>query len=254
VIVPFESLNGKIEAFTSTNGGQSWTRGVSVSSIRFHQVAGGLRTSPLPSAEIDANGTVFVAWEDCRFQAKCSANDIVFSQSADGLTWSDAARIPIDPVTSGVDHFIPGLAVDPNTAGAGAHLALTYYFYPASACGGACRLEVGYISSPDGGAHWGEPTTLAGPMALSDIALTSQGPMVGDYISTSFAAGKATTVFAVGHQQPTATTFDEAMYAPTTPLSVATAAEAGNAATSSGVLVPATGIGTGTTRQVLRQE
>ena len=254
VIVPFESLNGKIEAFTSTDGGQSWTRGVSVSSIRFHQVAGGLRTSPLPSAEIDANGTVFVGWEDCRFRAKCSANDIVFSQSTDGLTWSDVARIPIDPLTSGIDHFIPGLAVDPNTAGAGAHLALTYYFYPTSACGGACRLEVGYISSPDAGAHWGEATTLAGPMALSDIALTSQGPMVGDYISTSFSAGKATTVFAVGRQQPTTTSFDEAMYAPATPLSVATAAQATHPATSTGVLVPVTGIGTGTTHQVLRQE
>jgi hypothetical protein len=254
VIVPFESLNGKIEAFSSTDGGRSWTKGVSVSSIRFHQVAGGLRTSPLPTAEIDASGTVFVGWEDCRFRAKCSANDIVFSQSTDGLTWSDVARIPIDPLTSGIDHFIPGLAVDPNTAGAGAHLALTYYFYPTSACGGACRLEVGYISSPDAGANWGEPTTLAGPIALSDIALTSQGPMVGDYISTSFATGKATTVFAVGNQQPTATTFDEAMYAPTTPLSVATAAQATHPATSTGVLVPVTGIGTGTTRQVLRQE
>ena len=127
-------------------------------------------------------------------------NDIVFSTSTDGATWSDPARVPIDDVTSGVDHFIPGLAVDPATAGTTTHLALTYYFYPNANCGGACRLEVGYISSPDGGAHWGDPTQLAGPMALSEIALTSQGPMVGDYISTSFSGGRATTVFPVGLQ------------------------------------------------------
>jgi hypothetical protein len=130
VVVPFESLNGKIEAFTSTDGGASWTKGVSVSSIRFHPVAGDLRTSPLPSAEIDAAGKVYVAWEDCRFRQHCSSNDIVFSTSSDGVTWSDTARVPIDPVTSTVDHFIPGLAVDPTTSGTGAHLALTYYFYP----------------------------------------------------------------------------------------------------------------------------
>ena len=254
VVVPFESLNGKIEAFTSTDGGLSWTKGVSVSSIRFHRVAGNLRTSPLPSAELDANGTVYVAWEDCRFRAQCPSNDIVFSRSSDGVSWSDVARVPIDPVTSTVDHFIPGLAVDPATSGSSAHLALTYYFYPTAACGGACRLEVGYISSPDGGAHWGAPTQLAGPMSLSEIAATSQGPMVGDYISTSFSGGRATTVIAVGRSQPTATSFDEAMYAPTVPLSVASAAEATRPATTAGVLVPVTGVGSGATRQELRAE
>src|SRR3954464_6791218 len=136
VVVPFESLNGKIEAFRSTDGGASWTKGEPVASVRFHGVAGGLRTSPLPTAEVDRSGNVFVAWEDCRFRAQCSANDIVFSHSSDGVHWTDPARVPIDPVTSGVDHFIPGLAVNPATSGAGADLALTYYFYPSAACGG----------------------------------------------------------------------------------------------------------------------
>ena len=250
--MPFESLNGKIEAFRSTDGGQSWQKGVEVTSIRFHSVAGGLRTSPLPTAEVDGTGNVYVAWEDCRFRAHCSANDIVFSRSADGVNWTDTARVPIDSVTSGVDHFIPGLAVDPTTAGSGAHLGLTYYFYPNTACGGACQLEVGYISSPDGGAHWGPATQLAGPMALSEIALTSQGPMVGDYISSSFSGGRVVTMFAVGLQQPSSTTFDEATYAPSTPLAVATPAEATNASSTTGVVVPVTGVGTGETHHALK--
>jgi hypothetical protein len=250
VIVPFESLNGHLEAFHSDDGGASWTRGVKVASIRFHGVAGGLRTSPLPSAEIAADGTVYVAWEDCRFRTHCSANDIVFSKSTDGVTWSTPARVPIDPVSSGVDHFIPGLAVDSTTSGSGTHLALTYYFYPVSACGGACRLTVGYISSPDGGAHWGAPTQLAGPMALSEIALTSQGPMVGDYISTSFSGGRAATAFAVG-RTPTTSAFDEAMYAPTTPLTVATAGQATRPAQTSG---QTTGVGTGETHHALKDD
>ena len=254
VVVPFESLNGKIEAFTSSDGGASWSKGVQVDSIRSHGVAGGLRTSPLPSAEIDAAGRVYVAWQDCRFRTKCSSNDIVFSTSTQGTTWSAPARVPIDPVTSGADHFIPGLAVDRTTSGGAAHLALTYYFYPDANCGGACSLQVGYISSPDGGAHWGPPTELAGPMSLSEIAQTSQGPMVGDYISTSFAAGMATTMFAVGATRPSATTYNEAMYAPTTPLAVASPTEATRPATSTGVVTPVTGVGTGETHHALRQD
>jgi len=254
VVVPFESLNGKIEAFSSSDGGASWSKGLAVDSIRFHGVAGDLRTSPLPSAEIDGAGRVYVAWEDCRFRAKCSANDIVFSTSTQGTTWTPAARVPIDAVTSGADHFIPGLAVDRKTSGGTARLALTYYFYPDANCAGSCRLQVGYISSPDGGAHWGPPTVLAGPMELTDIAQTSQGPMVGDYISTSFAGATATTMFAVGRAQPSPGAYTEDMYAPTTPLTVATRAQATRPATSTGVLVPVTGVGTGETHHALRQE
>jgi hypothetical protein len=253
VVVPFESFNGKIEAFTSTDVGASWTKGVEVASIRFHGVAGDLRTSPLPSAEIDGGGRVFVAWEDCRFRAKCASNDIVFSTSTDGVAWSKPTRVPIDDVTSGVDHFIPGLAVDPSTSGTNAHLALTYYFYPDATCAGGCRLDVGYISSPDGGAHWGDATQLAGPMTLDQIALTSQGPMVGDYISTSFSGATATTVFAVGRPSTTAA-LDEAMYAPVAPLPVATPEQATHVATSSGVLAPVTGMGTGETHHALRDD
>ena len=249
VIVPFESLNGTISAFRSDNGGASWTRAVKVSGIRFHGVAGNLRTSPLPTAEIAADGTVYVAWEDCRFRKGCPSNDIVFSKSSDGVSWTDPARVPIDATTSTVDHFIPGLAVDPTTSGSGTHLALTYYFYPNANCGGACRLDVGYISSPDGGAHWGAPTQLAGPMALSEIANTSQGPMVGDYISTSFSGGMATTVFAVGLQTTTAA-FDEAMYSPGR-LSVASVAQATRVASSAGTFGA---VGTGETHHALKND
>jgi hypothetical protein len=248
VIVPFEALNGKIQAFRSSDGGQSWSRAVTISGIRFHGNAGGLRTSSLPSAEIDGGGRVYVAWEDCRFEKNCTANDIVLSRSSDGVNWSAVLRVPIDAVGSGVDHFIPGLAVDASTSGSGAHLALAYYYYPDTTCSGGCQLDAGYISSPDGGAHWGIPTQLAGPMSLSDIANTSQGPMVGDYISTSFSGGDAVPVIAVGKSHTTL--FDEGMYVPTTPLGVATAAQATRVASSRGV--QSSGRGTGTAHQAIR--
>src|SRR3954470_14869430 len=254
VVVPFETLNGKEAAFRSTNGGASWSKAVTISAARFAGVAGRLRTSPLPTAEVDRDGNVYVAWEDCRFRKNCTSNDMVFSSSADGVTWSAVKRVPIDSVTSGADHFIPGLAVDARTSGSGAHLALAYYFYPDATCTGGCRLDVGYISSPDGGAHWGDARQLAGPMALTDIADTSQGRMVGDYISTSFnPAGAAVPVFAVGLPHTAAQPFDEAMYAPSSPLAVTPPSGAHNTASSAGAS-STTGQGTGETHHALRDE
>ncbi len=252
VIVPFESLKGTIAAFRSTDGGASWSKQVAISKISFHPNSGGLRTSPLPSAEIDAAGTVYVAWEDCRFEPKCATNDIVLSSSPDGVAWSPVSRVPIDAIGSGVDHFIPGLAVDPATSGSAAHLALTYYYYPDGACTpDTCGLDVGYVSSPDAGATWSTPTALAGPMPLGNIAATSQGTMVGDYISTSFnAAGKVATVFAVG-QPHSGSVLDEGIWAPTTPLTVAGAVQATRQASSAGA---ATGQGVGAAQQAIRRD
>ena len=71
-------------------------------------------------------------------------------------------------------------------------------------------------------------------MSLTDIAATSQGPMVGDYISTSFSGGKATTLVAIGLPH-SGSTFDEGLSAPAAPLAVATAAQATNAASAAGV-------------------
>ena len=253
VVVPFESLNGSISAFTSDDGGATWGH---VSKSRPCGSTASQEASHEPAADrgIAGDGTVYVAWEDCRFRSKCASNDIVFSKSIDGATWSAPARIPIDPATSTVDHFIPGLAVDPATSGPTTHLALTYYFYPTADCGTTCLLTVGYVSSPDGGAHWGNALQLAGPMSLNDIAQTSQGPMVGDYISTSFVGNRAQTVFPVGKPHASTGPFDEAMYAPSTPLAVATIAQATNASSSAGVVGPVTGVGTGETHHDLKQD
>jgi hypothetical protein len=210
VVVPFEG-NG-IQAFSSTDGGMTWGNLVTVSSISDHLVAGSMRTSPLPSAEVDGAGTVYVAWQDCRFRTGCRSNDIVFSSSSDGRTWSQASRVPSDPTTSSIDHFIPGLAVDPNTSGSTAHLAVTFYFFPVANCGSNCKLTVGFISSQDAGKTWSRPIKLAGPMRTSWLANTNQGRMVGDYMSTSYVNGGVSFgVFARGLQN-SGSVFNEAMY------------------------------------------
>jgi len=213
VIVPMnDASQANVLAFRSTDGGASWTATVTVAAITDHLVAGGLRTSPLPSAEMDSAGTVYVAWQDCRFRPGCTANDILLSSSKDGLVWSAPARIPIDATSSTVDHFIPGLAVDRTTSGSTAHLALAYYFYSDTACTEiSCQLNVGFTSSADGGQTWTAAQTLAGPMNIPWLADTNQGFMVGDYISTSYVNGKAHPVFSVASAN-SGTVFNEAMF------------------------------------------
>ena len=214
VIVPaLSAFADQILSYKSTNGGSTWNSSVVVANISDHGVAGDLRTEPLPSAEVDGAGKVYVVWHDCRFRSGCSSNDIVMSTSTNGTTWTSPVRIPIDGVTSGVDHFIPGIAVDRKTSGNTTRLALTYYFYPSASCSqSTCQLSVGFVSSIDGGATWSAPQTLAGPMKLTDLASTSQGVMVGDYISTSFAGAKAVPIFAVAKPK-SGSVFDEGMYA-----------------------------------------
>jgi len=210
--VPVNSQAALMSAFISSNGGLSWTAPISISNVQFHSDAGGIRSGPLPSAAVDGAGTVWTVWEDCRFRSECSTNDLVYSTSTDGLNWSPVTRIPIDATSGTVDHFIPGIGIDPATSGAGAHVAVHYYYYSQSDCtASTCQLLVGYISSANGGSTWNAPSPLTGPMLLSWLPNSQNGLMVGDYIATAFTNGVPHGVFAVA-SAISGTTYSEAIY------------------------------------------
>jgi len=199
VSVPLDNAFETALGYTrSTNGGVSFSHAFTITSITAFADPGNIRSGPLPSAEISRDGKIYVVWEDCRFRASCYTNDLVYTTSVDGVTWSAVGRIPIDAVNSTVDHFIPGVAVDKNTSGANTHLSVGYYYYPDVNCTFAtCQLDIGYISSTDGGSTWSAATMLRGPMTMSWLVNTTQGRMVGDYMSTSYdSLGLAHPVFA----------------------------------------------------------
>ncbi len=211
--VPF--LGTGMQNFYSTDGGKTWGHVGKISAtVKTHQVAGNLRvTGGLPSAAIDGNNKIYVVWQDCRFRSACSSNDIVMSTSSDGKSWSSVTRIPIDATSSTVDHFIPGLAVDPSTSGKNAHLALTYYYYPVADCTTkTCNLSVGFVSSQDGGQTWTGGEELTGGMKVTWLPTTLLGYMVGDYISTSYVNGTAYGVFAVATKP--GSKYHEAIFTP----------------------------------------
>jgi hypothetical protein len=224
VIVPGDSADeSSVIAWRSTDGGATWTAPVTVASTTAHTPAGGLRSGPLPSAEIDGAGKVFVVWQTCRFRSGCSGSDIVMSTSTTGATWTPPVRIPIGTTSDGHDNFIPGVAVDSNTSGTTGRLGLTFYYYTQSACGSSCAVNVGFLQSNNGGSTWTAVQKLAGPFALPRIADTSQGRMVGDYISTSWvdtsAGRRAFGAFAVGQAPAPGKAFDEAIFVPSGGLS-----------------------------------
>ena len=215
VVVPIDNaFEGSVLYFTSADGGATWSATHLVANISDHTVAAGIRTEPLPSAEIDKKNKVYIVWQDCRFRTSCAANDVVMARITNRFRTSKVVRIPIDAPTSGIDHFTPAIAVDRTTAGKTAHLGIAYYFFPVANCGSSCALHVGYVSSTDGGSTWSAASDLAGPMDPVWLANTNQGRMFGDYISASFAGGTVHPVFAVANA-PNGSVFDEAMYTAT---------------------------------------
>jgi hypothetical protein len=233
VIVPYTANYSAVYAARSLDGGATWLPATFVATQNSTSDQE-MRDPPMPSAEVDSSGRIYVAWSDCAFESGCNANDIVMTSSTDGVAWTPTVRIPTDALNSGVDHFAPGLAVDRNTGGSSAHLALTYYYFPA----GSSELNVGFSSSLDGGASWTPGRRIAPPMHQEWVAFTNQGYMIGDYISTSFTGdGKAHPVFSLAkpptgrtfcwalsqaptecHQRLTSATFDITLAPPTKPV------------------------------------
>ena len=207
-------------AFKSTNGGTSWTSPVTVSSIMEHGVAGGMRALPLIAAQMDAAGTVYVVWADCRFRTNCSSNDIVMSTSANGTNWTAPARIPIDAVTSKADHFTPGFVIERTTSGSTARLGLTFNYFPNAACTPNCNLGVGYVASSNGGATWTKVKSLTSGINPNWLPSTTSGLMAGDYMTAAIPVGKVHAVFPSA-QAPVGSTFNEAMFTNATGLEAA---------------------------------
>jgi len=217
VVVPISTF-GTMIAFRSTDGGKSWTSSSVIANQNFRGEDGGLRDGfGMPTAQIDGAGKIYMVWPDCSFRSGCSTDDLVLTTSTNGTTWTKIARIPIDPLTSTVDHFIPGIGIDRATSGKTAHLAVTYYYYPVAACNNSCKLYVGYTISQDGGKTWTKGKELAGPMQLSWLPNSQNGLMVADYLAVAYANGNPFGVFAVA-KTPSGGLFNEAMYTTKAPL------------------------------------
>jgi hypothetical protein len=218
VVVPLLGIFGshvRWVDFRSTDGGKTWGRTVTISRIPQYSGGGNLRLD-FQATGVDHAGRIYLTWNDCRFRAHCSANDMVLTTSADGLHWTPVRRIPIAPVTSTVDAEGGGLGVDQASAGRHARLGLFYYYFSRARCTDAsCRLFAGYVSSTDGGAHWSAPRVVAGPMRLNQLARAFSLRMVGDEMTAAVVpGGRAFAALALGRNPSARKPLNEAMYEP----------------------------------------
>lgn len=205
----------QIQAVRSTDGGETFSSPVTVARVQAEDVRG-VRAPTLPSADVDSGGTIYAAWGDCRFRSECTVDDIVVSRSRDGRTWTAPERVPLVGADSDVQAFVPGLAVDPTTAGSSARLAVVAYTQSTSCAWETCRgIDVVLASSRNGGRSWNAPRRLnAVSMATSWLPDTGLGRMLGDYISTSYVRGRAVPVFALA-SEPFGGRLRQAIYAST---------------------------------------
>jgi len=214
VIMPIQACcSAGLAAFVSKDGGRSY-RGPGIGDEQpafgatlAADVQGELAVSNTPqsiSADMDSAGRVYVVWSDCRFRdfgpdQPCAHNDIMMATTDDGVHWSQGIRVPIDPVTSSVDHFLPAVGVDPTTTG-DTHIGIVYYFYPEADCDvSSCELSVGFASSSDGGSTW-RAQRLDGPFHNDWLPPGQNGYRHGDYFSVSFVNGQAVALFTAAEE------------------------------------------------------
>jgi hypothetical protein len=221
VVIPyalFAPINGedRIASVRSADGGETFEAPVRVASLIAEEPMD-IRAPAMPSADVDAAGRLYVVWQDSRFRREDGVgNDLVWSSSPDGVSWSDPMHIRL-PHTA--QYFLPALAVNPATSGAKAHLAVAFYSMKLRAgCalfvpGCAEEIDAWLVESRDAGSTWGAARRLnAEPMQLEWLAETTLGRMLGDYISVSFVGGKAVPVLALSGE-PSVGGYAEAVFA-----------------------------------------
>jgi hypothetical protein len=218
LVLVFLDGSRRLDAVRSDDGGATFTATHELIArvVNFHRRASRnlLRVFPLAAAAVDGAGSVYVAWSDCRFRRGCRANDIVLTHST-ASGWARPRRVPVTNAGTNPDHVIPGLAIDPATAGSRARIALTFYTLRAAGCGTArCRLDVRLATSATAGRSWTVRRLDARAMRLTWLPRTSSGRMVGDYVSSVFGGSRAVGVFALANQ-PRGNRLDEAIHAAT---------------------------------------
>ena len=196
LVLTFWSGRTGMVSVTSSDGGVTLDAPVVISELSTRN-ARPFRAPPLIAAELERSGSVLTAWQDCRFRAGCTANDVVISRSADGKTWSAPVR-----VTSGRNVVLPTIGVEPGTG----RLAIAYYVIQRNG------IDAELITSSNG-TRWSAPQRLnARRMPLEWMPQTTLGRMLADYIGVSWVRGRPLVVLALA-SPPRSGRLQQAIYA-----------------------------------------
>jgi len=201
LVVVYLWSSNRIGSSVSADGGLSFGAPALVADLQVRP-ARGLRFFPLPSADVDPAGRVWVTWHDCRFSAGCSANSAVVATSADGGAWTAPSR-----VTSGRNAFLPTIGINP----ANGRVAIVYHVVRPRG------IDVELTESRGGTS--GRPAGFLPPRRLSAQTMqpewmpnTGSGRMLADYISVHYAGDRPLAVWVLA-SEPVGTQLRQAIYA-----------------------------------------
>jgi hypothetical protein len=202
LVIAYLWFGRRIGAAVSSDGAATFGPPVVVAEVQ-DRTARGLRFFPLPSADLDPSGRVWVTWQDCRFDPGCSANSAVVATSVDGRSWTAPAR-----VTSGRNAFIPAIGIHPTSG----RLAVAYHVVRP---GGGVDVELVQFRAAPGG----RPTELSAPRRLSARTMrpewspdTTSGRMLADYISVHYAGARPLVLWILA-SPPAGSELRQAVYA-----------------------------------------
>ena len=187
-----------IASSRSADGGATWNAPVRIAPVDGACAVRGFRAFPLPAADADASGRVWVAWHDCAAGGSGS-NAAFVATSADGLAWSAPSA-----VTRGRNALLPAIGIDRDTG----RVAIAYIRY------GPAGVDTELVEAQGASApRFGAPRLLSAHSApLSWLANTTSGRMLGDYISVHYARGRPLVVWVLA-SEPEGRRFRQAVYA-----------------------------------------
>jgi hypothetical protein len=202
LVVVFLWEGRRLGASVSSDGGATFGPPATIADIQVRSVRG-LRFFPLPSADVDPSGRVWITWHDCRFTSGCATNSVTVATSVDGRTWTPPAR-----VTSGRNAFLPAIGIHPTSS----RLAAAYHVVRP---GGGIDVEL--VEFRSGGV--GRPAGVTVPRRLSAQTMrpewmpnTVSGRMLADYISVHYAGGRPLVAWVLA-SQPAGGELRQAVYA-----------------------------------------
>ena len=198
LVVVYLWSGNRLGSSVSTDGAASFGPPAVVAELQVQSIRG-LRFFPLPSADVDPSGRVWITWHDCRFSSGCAQNSVVVATSADGGSWSPPTR-----VTTGRNAFLPAIGIHPTSG----QVALVYHVVRP---GG---IDVELVES-----RRGTPTVFAPPRRLSAQTMrpewspnTVSGRMLADYISVHYAGDRPLAVWVLA-SEPVGQSLRQAVYA-----------------------------------------
>jgi len=198
LVVVYLWSGSRLGSSASTDGAASFGSPSLVAEVQVRSIRG-LRFFPLPSADVDPSGRVWISWHDCRFSSGCAQNSVVVATSGDGRSWSTPTR-----VTTERNAFLPAIGIHPATG----RVAIIYHVVRP---GG---IDVELVES-----RTGAPTVFATPRRLSAQTMrpewspnTVSGRMLADYISVHYAGDRPLAVWILA-SEPAGQSLRQAVYA-----------------------------------------